>query len=493
MIKIFLLCYFITFIHFSTSETLIFASLHSRHGARAPLDCDKNDKDFLGEIWTNPGELTSTGQRMEYILGLRNRQRYIVNNKFLSEQFDPHEILVYSTNVNRTIQSISSQLQGLYPLYNKSGYSLTEEQIKESIPPVNTKFDEIQNGIKNLNNSSLPNYMTIIPIHTLSSSERKMNVQDSFGCKEIVNKTRDNNKYNKQIIKDTTKKFNEKYSGKLNEYYDKNPENFRYDFDWIGLLCDTLVSDYSDGRTMKDFFERTRINKEELLEECKNIIKINFRDDFYGDDKNEVILLAESKLMKEVLYYMKLKIDEDIKNENYTLNVSDYSSPKMLIYSGHDSTLTGEELFMIKYFGSEAGLTVENNYIYPTYTTQLTFEVTRDNKKVNMNYSSYNVTFYVNDNILVTIDFDKFQKVIEKNTWNQEKVIEYCEGKKNNQNKNSVQLYIIIGLSLVAFIFLIIIVILIFKIKNKEENKEKSEINGNNKDKGLVSENEDEE
>ena len=488
MLKISLLCYYITFIHFSRSETLIFASLHSRHGARAPLDCDKNNNDFLGEHWTNPGELTSTGQRMEYILGLRNRQRYIVNNKFLSEQFDPHEILVYSTNVNRTIQSISSQLQGLYPLYNRSGYSLTEEQIKESIPPVNTKFDQIQNGIKNLNNSSLPNYMTIIPIHTLSSSERKMNVQDSFGCKEIVNKTRDNNKYNKQIIKDTTKKFNEKYSKQLNEYY-KNPQNFRYDFDWIGLFCDTMVSDYSDGRTMEDFFNSNRINKEELLEECKNIIKINFRDDFYGDDKNEVILLAESKLIKEILYYMKLKIDEDIKNENHTLNVSDYSSPKMLIYSGHDSTLTGEELFMIKYFGSEAGLTVENNYIYPTYTTQLTFEVTRDNKKVNMNYSSYNVTFYVNDNILITIDFDKFQKVIEKYTWNKEKVIEYCEGKKNN----FVQLYIIIGLSLVAFIFLIIIVILIFKIKIKEENKEKSEINGNNKNKCLVNENEDEE
>ena len=74
---------------------------------------------------------------MEYILGLRNRQRYIVKNNFLCKQFDPHEILVYSTNVNRTILSISSQLQGLYPLYTQSGYSLTENQIKVSIPPVN--------------------------------------------------------------------------------------------------------------------------------------------------------------------------------------------------------------------------------------------------------------------------------------------------------------------------------------------------------------------
>jgi len=222
---------------------------------------------------------------MEYILGLRNRQRYIKQYELLSKQFDPHEILVYSTDVNRTILSISSQLQGLYPLYSQSGYWLTEEQIKFSNPPVNTTYEEIQKEIDNLNHSSLPNYMTIIPIHTLSTSERKLNVHDSKGCKEIVNKTRDNNKLTKKIIIDNAKNFNDKYAKKLNKYYDKNPENFIYDFDWIGLFCDTFVSDYSDGRIMEDFFKRTEIDKEELLVECRNIIKINFKDDFYGDDK----------------------------------------------------------------------------------------------------------------------------------------------------------------------------------------------------------------
>jgi len=489
MIKIFFFCYFITFIHLSRSEKLIFASLHSRHGARAPLDCDQNSKDFLGEKWTVPGELSPTGQRMEYILGLRNRQRYIKQYELLSKQFDPHEILVYSTDVNRTILSISSQLQGLYPLYSQSGYWLTEEQIKFSNPPVNTTYEEIQKEIDNLNHSSLPNYMTIIPIHTLSTSERKLNVHDSKGCKEIVNKTRDNNKLTKKIIIDNAKNFNDKYAKKLNKYYDKNPENFIYDFDWIGLFCDTFVSDYSDGRIMEDFFKRTEIDKEELLVECRNIIKINFKDDFYGDDKNEVILLGESKLINEILHYMKLKIDEDIKNENPPLNVSDYSSPKMLIYSGHDSTLSAEELFMIKYFGLKA----DQDFIYPNYTTQLAFEVTRDEERKNLiDYSSYKVTFYVNDKILVEKNFEEFKNVIEKNTWNQEKIIEYCEKK---DKKNSAQFYVIIILSILAFIFLIIIIILVIKMKNmnKKGNKEKKECNENDKDKGLMNNNEDEE
>lgn len=134
---------------------------------------------------------------MEYILGLRNRQRYITGKKFkfLSEQFDPHEILVYSTNSNRTILSISSLLQGLYPMYSKSGYNLTIEQIEAAIPPVDISNKDLIKEIENLNNSALPEFMTIIPIHTLYSSERRINVHDAPRCKNKVTKIREINKF----------------------------------------------------------------------------------------------------------------------------------------------------------------------------------------------------------------------------------------------------------------------------------------------------------
>ena len=426
MLKAFLFLYFATFIYFSTSEKLIFVSLHSRHGARAPLNCDDNSIDYLGEKWTNPGQLTPAGHRMEYILGLRNRQRYINGGKynFLSEKFDPHEILVFSSNVNRTILSISSQLQGLYPLYSKSGSDLTEKQLSVSYPPVNYSYDEILNELDNLNSSALPNYMTLIPIHITTSSERKLNAQDSSGCKEKVNKTRDNNKINNEKVVNASLEFNKKYSEYLGKYYEKNAKDFKYDFDWMSSFCSTMISDISDGRTMDDFFKRTGINSIELLNDCKYIILINFRDDFFGDKNNDVILLSESKLIKEVLYYMKLKIDEDMKNENIPLNVSDYSKPKMLIYSGHDSTLTAEELFMIKFFN------LKTEYNYPSYATQLAFEVTRDEKREILSYSSYKVTFYFNEDILMEKNFEEFKNVIEKNIWSDDKVSEYCDGKK---------------------------------------------------------------
>ena len=109
-------------------EELIYAQLYIRHGARSPTDLNERGEDFINETWASPGELTAMGQRMEYVLGLRNRLRYITKKyKFLSENFDPHELLVYSTDKNRTILSMSSQLQGLYPISSKSGEILTQE------------------------------------------------------------------------------------------------------------------------------------------------------------------------------------------------------------------------------------------------------------------------------------------------------------------------------------------------------------------------------
>ena len=73
---------------------------------------------------------------MHYLLGIRNRIRYITNETFLSNKFDPHEILIYSSPFNRTIISVSSQLQGLYPQFIKEGEKLTKDEEKMSLPQV---------------------------------------------------------------------------------------------------------------------------------------------------------------------------------------------------------------------------------------------------------------------------------------------------------------------------------------------------------------------
>ena len=170
----FLIGFSIYFLKLSKSEELIFAQLYIRHGAKTPNSLFDKGEDKLKEKWTGRGELTGVGQRMEYILGLRNRQRYIIDKfKFLSETFAPYELLILSSDKNRTILSMASLLQGLYPLYSKKGEKLNSEQIKMALPQVNVSSNEIQQEIGNLKDSALPNYMTLIPIHVISPYEKK--------------------------------------------------------------------------------------------------------------------------------------------------------------------------------------------------------------------------------------------------------------------------------------------------------------------------------
>ena len=152
---------------FSKDDILVFLYTHFRHGARAPLKINNTFYDKFGEKWTNPSQLTGIGQRMHYLLGLRNRKKYIKKEKLLSESFNPHEILIYSSNSNRTMVSASSQLQGFYPQNSDIGEILTEEQEKMAYPPVNIDTPEITEKIEGLNKAALPYRMTLDPVRMI--------------------------------------------------------------------------------------------------------------------------------------------------------------------------------------------------------------------------------------------------------------------------------------------------------------------------------------
>ena len=456
---------FLTIINIIKAEKLIFVEIQSRHGARAPLNLDNEGLDYLGEKWENPGELTGSGQRMEYILGLRNRQRYITEKyNFLSINYNPHELLVYCSEFNRTMISMIAQLQGLYPMYTKGGDILTPKQIEESIPPFNISCEEIKNEIENLNDSALPNYMTAIPIHQISYIEKRFVNYNNNDCKDKVNKTLEKNKKTKKTIIDANNYFNNKYSEKLSKFYTKNSKNFKYDFDWILSFCDTLMSDLSEGKTLEKFINRTEIEIEPLLNECYDFIKINYRDEICGDENNDILLL-ESPLLKEMIHYMRLRVDADINGEIIENNIVDYSRPKMIIISGHDVTITFQIIYMIKYFGLDMDL-----YKLPTYTSQIAYELIKisDDNKKNLTYNDYKVFFYFNDDELFNVSFDKFVDVIDKNSWNLEQINNYCIGEKKEKFK--IEYIIIIALGIFSFILLLAVIIMARIIKKTKNN-----------------------
>jgi hypothetical protein len=83
-----------------------------RHGARSPTHLDENKNDDWGENWPNPGELTEVGKRMHFLLGLRNRQVY---KSFTTRHKLDGSVYIRSTDYNRTIESVQSQMQGFFP------------------------------------------------------------------------------------------------------------------------------------------------------------------------------------------------------------------------------------------------------------------------------------------------------------------------------------------------------------------------------------------
>ena len=188
-----------------TAGRLVFLYTHFRHGARGPTKLDDNYQDVLGEKWEGLGELTGVGERMHYLLGLRNRKKYIEQEKFLSEKFEPHEILIFTTNRNRTMISCYSQLQGLYPQRVNLGEILSMKQEEKAYPPVldeiKGKDAYIEQAINELGNYSLPYSMMLAPARMINDNEVKMGIHDIGDCVEKTDKLKENNEKIKRITR----------------------------------------------------------------------------------------------------------------------------------------------------------------------------------------------------------------------------------------------------------------------------------------------------
>ena len=78
--------------------------------------------------------MTNVGERMHYILGMYNRERYILNNTLLNGTFDPHELSIITFDWNKTVESVLAQINGMFPL--GTGKNIDENQKKSAFPPV---------------------------------------------------------------------------------------------------------------------------------------------------------------------------------------------------------------------------------------------------------------------------------------------------------------------------------------------------------------------
>ncbi|XP_067929814.1 prostatic acid phosphatase-like [Watersipora subatra] len=95
----------------SSSKELIQVNLVFRHGDRSPIEIYPNDPHQANEWPEGLGMLTQIGREQQTRLGKYLRQRY---SNLTSRIFNSNEIYIRSSDTDRTLMSVYSNLAGLY-------------------------------------------------------------------------------------------------------------------------------------------------------------------------------------------------------------------------------------------------------------------------------------------------------------------------------------------------------------------------------------------
>lgn len=152
---------------------LVYVTVLFRHGDRSPVKSYPTDP-YGEDAWPQGfGQLSQIGMQQHFELGQFLRKRY---SGFLTETYDRHQILVRSTDYDRTLMSAEANLAGLYP---PTGSQVFNPDLK----------------------------WQPIPVHTVAQANERLLLFPILGCPRYL-----------QLIKET--KLTEEYINITNEYQD---------------------------------------------------------------------------------------------------------------------------------------------------------------------------------------------------------------------------------------------------------------------------------
>ena len=251
------------------NNTIRFAFILSRTGSHSPSKLKNIDtknaiyKDIFGYEWRGENELTNIGKRQQFYLGYQNSLKY--KNILYSEIYHPKELLSISSECNKTIQSSYSQL---HALYQNTNITLTNNQIKNAIPPLNS--DKGYNDAKNeldKNKFILPNNIQIVPVHTFYEKDHNYLLEKVQNCPKIKKYYEEGDIISKKKIEEILnfKSENDKNYGEIileilneenifNERY--NIKNLSNNFTFFKLIAETFICDYFNGVNFNKFTQK---------------------------------------------------------------------------------------------------------------------------------------------------------------------------------------------------------------------------------------------
>jgi hypothetical protein len=248
----------------------------------------------LGKKWDFVGELNNVGKKQHFLLGIRNREKY---KNFLMDFYHPKEILAFSTNRNRTIESLIANLMGMF---YKKGKKMKENQRKFSFPQKINFSDEIFENSDEI-------FLETFAIHLFKEEEHDFLMHEPKICypiKKIKFQLQNSMKKHAKIFK---KKFGEKllkFLIKNGNEENSNKNDFFDSFINVYDFCDHFISDFifDDEDSQLKKLENYEINLNNLFNHCQNLTKIMQFDVVFGND--DVLFMSMSPSFKKILNWM---------------------------------------------------------------------------------------------------------------------------------------------------------------------------------------------
>ena len=260
----------------------------------------------------------------------------------------------------------------------------------------------------------------------------------------------------------------------MDEMYKKNNE---YNITFVDNFCDAYIAGSTEFKPMEAINQTfpDENDRKEILDTCFEFMKFNFREWIAGDTERILPTLEVSKFMREFIHYMTKRIDADIKGEKIEEKLEDYSRPKMLMISAHDSTISMWEMFFIKVFKNND----ENKYEFPKFATQLAFEVVTDGtvNSTNKTYENYTINCYFNNDLFFNKTVKEFIDQVTPNLYSDEKINEVCKFDQNDANeddtdKKDLYFTLMIVFSATTGIFLILMIFFIIKATRSKTSEQ---------------------